>query len=149
MHYELLHLHSQYSEMFRFSSLLALGDVLAILLFTVVGRSSHHMPVDLGAAGATLSTAAPFLLGWLLATPWLGGYRPPAWRSPTSALVTLLKVFIPGLLAGILLRAVALGRFSPLIFYLVTAAGIMAVLITWRLTFTLLIAPRLASPAKS
>ena len=78
-------------------------------------------------------------------TPWLGGYRPSAWRSPTSALATLLKVFIPGLLAGILLRALMLGRFSPLVFYLVTAAGTLGLLIVWRLTFALLIAPRLAA----
>lgn len=122
--------------------LLYLGDALAILLFAILGRQSHDETA--GGVAAAVEVAAPFIIGWLLVAPWLGVFRPPAWASPRSAALTLLKAFLPAYAAGSLLRALFLGRFSPPAFYLVTGAVILALLLGWRLIYTLVVAPRRA-----
>lgn len=124
--------------------LLIVGDALAILLFAVLGHQSHDLTTA-GVSGllASVKVAAPFLVGWLAVAPWLGAFRPLAWSGPRSAALTVLKAFVPAFLAGVLLRALFLGRFSPATFYLVTAAVILALLLGWRLIYSLLVAPRL------
>ncbi len=123
---------------------LLIGDVVIIVLFTAIGREQHGMMSSLEAVLGTAKTAAPYVLGWLLVTPWLGGYRPKAWASLASAATTLLIIFIPGIVAGSLLRALLIGRFSPPIFYAVTAGFLVLMLLAWRLLFAGLLAPRLA-----
>ncbi|KAG8632714.1 hypothetical protein MANES_18G049850v8 [Manihot esculenta] len=47
------------------------GDVLALVLFSAIGRFSHGFPVfDF----ETLRTADPFIAGWFLGAYFLGGY---------------------------------------------------------------------------
>lgn len=125
----------------RSTFLLSLGDALAILLFAVLGRQSHSETAG-GIAGA-FEVAAPFIIGWLFIAPWLGTHRPSAWASLRSAAAAVLKAFVPAYVAGSLLRALFMGRFSPPAFYLVTAAVILALLLGWRWVYTLVVAPRL------
>lgn len=125
--------------------LLYLGDTLAILLFAIIGRQSHNLAsTDSSGLVAAFMTAAPFIVGWLLIAPWFKAFHPPAWASPRQAVITVLKAFVPAYVGGALLRALFLGRLSPLTFYLVTAAVILAFLLGWRLIYTLVLAPRLA-----
>ncbi|MBX7237333.1 MAG: DUF3054 domain-containing protein [Caldilineales bacterium] len=125
----------------RSSFLLPLGDALTILLFAVLGRQSHNEAAS--NIAAAFKVAAPFIIGWLFIAPWLGALRPPAWASLRSAAAVVLKAFVPAYVAGSLLRALSLGRFSPPAFYLVTAAVILALLLGWRWVYTLAVAPRL------
>lgn len=129
--------------MSRASLPLVIGDIIVIVLFTAIGREQHGMLSRLDALLGTLTTAAPFVLGWLLVTPWLGAYRPKAWVSPMSAVKTLLIVFLPGIAAGALLRALFIGRFSPPIFYAVTAGFLVLMLVAWRLLYAVVMGPRL------
>lgn len=128
----------------RNSIILYVGDIIAILLFAVLGRQTHDMPTGLGAFGMTLTTASPFIIAWLLVAPWFGAYRPQAWVSPLGTVKTVVIAFIPSFFAAILLRALFVGRFSPIPFYLVTAAVILTLLLVWRLLYTMLLAPRLS-----
>ncbi len=128
--------------MSRASLPLVIDDIIVILLFTAIGREQHGMLSSLDAVMGTLNTAAPYVLGWLLVTPWLGAYRPKAWASPMSAVKTPLIVFIPGIVAGALLRALFIGRFSPPIFYAVTAGFLVLMLLAWRLSYAVVLAPR-------
>src|SRR5947209_2916247 len=58
--------------------MLAAGaDVLAVLVFAAVGRSSHAEMVD---AFEVLTTASPFLIGLVIG--WLVGRAWRAWRAP-------------------------------------------------------------------
>ncbi|XVE70229.1 hypothetical protein DITRI_Ditri10aG0056200 [Diplodiscus trichospermus] len=52
-------------------ALLAGGDVLALLLFSAIGRYNHGLPIF---AMDTLRTADPFMAGWFLTAYFLGGY---------------------------------------------------------------------------
>lgn len=48
---------------------LATGDLLALILFAAVGRGQHGEGLDLI---GTVLTALPFLVSWLLVSPYLG-----------------------------------------------------------------------------
>lgn len=124
--------------------LLYVGDTLAIFLFAVIGRQSHDMAATTtDGLVASFMVAAPFIAGWLIVAPWFRAFHPPAWASPRSAVLTVLKAFLPAYIAGVALRTLFLGRFSPPVFYLVTAAVILAFLLAWRLLYTLVVAPRM------
>lgn len=113
--------------------LLPLGDVIALIVFATIGRSSHGEASGFSALVETLTTAAPFVLGWLLVAPWLGVYRPSAWASPRSAVWTVLKASVPAFVLAVLLRAALRGEFSPIAFYPVTFVISLAFLLAWRL----------------
>ncbi|MCP4165146.1 MAG: DUF3054 domain-containing protein [Chloroflexi bacterium] len=130
--------------MSRYPLLLYVGDILTIILFTLIGRGSHSMATGLSAFLETLSTAAPFIIAWLLVAYGFGAFRPQAWADVRSAVRIVVIAYIPALIVGILLRALLLGRFSPLPFYLVTAVALLAMLLAWRLLYTLVLAPRLS-----
>lgn len=123
--------------------LLYIGDILAIYLFVALSRGEH--PLDPGANVflENLTTALPFMIGWLLVSPWFGAFQERAYATVRSALITLGVAFIPAFIAGGLLRWLMIGRLSPAVFYLVTAAVMLLLLAVWRLIYTLVLAPRL------
>lgn len=103
-------------------TLAAGADVLAVLVFAIVGRSSHAEVVDpLG----VLATAAPFLLGlvigWLVVRAW----RAPL-RLPVGAVVWAGVTVV-----GLAVRAAFTHRLPPT-FILVTAASLALLLLGWR-----------------
>ncbi len=98
-------------------------DVLAVLVFALLGRRSHAEGLDVaGVAG----TAAPFLVG--LAAGWVAGR---VWRSPT-ALPSGLWAVGGAVVGGLALRAAITGRL-PVTFVLVTTVTLLVLLLGWRL----------------
>ncbi|HXV42840.1 MAG TPA: DUF3054 domain-containing protein [Anaerolineae bacterium] len=118
-------------------ALLIGGDLLSLLLFTWIGRSSHSLPgADISAG---LETAAPFVISWFLVAPWFGLFRREIsqnWRKLVPRL--LLVWLIAGPLAG-LLRALFLGRPIPEgivpIFVVVTMTVASLLMLAWRLGY--------------
>lgn len=78
---------------------LAAADLLAIVLFAVIGGLSH----DRGLTLHVLRDALPVGAGWFAAAAAFGAYRRPGWR-------TLLPTWAAGVTAGVLVRAGILGR---------------------------------------
>lgn len=81
--------------------LLAAGDVVAILLFPLLGRGSHGL--DESPALLVARVGAPFVIGWFAAALPLGAYTPGLVRTPRafmlrSAIAWLLGVVVVGLL---------------------------------------------------
>jgi hypothetical protein len=114
------------------------GDLLALLLFTWVGRSSHALSSLDIAAG--LTTAAPFVISWFVLAPWFGLFQAEisqSWQKFTPRI--LLVWLIGGPLAG-LLRALFLGRPIPEgiipIFVLITMAVGSLFMLIWRLGYS-------------
>ena len=122
-----------------FLTALILGDLIAILLVTLVGFIFHGESI---ASPRWLTTFFPFALAWALQAPWLGLYRPAVasnmraawWR---AALAALLAAPMAGLLRALLLGSVVIPVFVSVL--ALTAAAGMAL---WRLAFPLL-APRM------
>ncbi len=98
------------------------ADVLAVLVFATVGRSSHAEGVD---ALGVLTTAVPFLLG--LVVGWLGGR---AWRGPLRLPVGV-TVWLGTVVVGLGVRAAFTHRL-PWTFALVAATSLAVLLLGWR-----------------
>ena len=101
-------------------------DVLAVVLFVLIGRRSHHEggSVVVGA----LRVAAPFLIG--LAVGWLVAR---AWRTPTVPFPTGVVVWMSTLVVGMLLRRFAWSNSTALAFVIVAACFTGLFLIGWRM----------------
>ncbi|UYP18564.1 DUF3054 domain-containing protein [Rhodococcus sp. Z13] len=103
-------------------------DVVLVVVFAALGRSSHNEILDLvGLAG----TAWPFLggltVGWFL-TAWL--YRDKF--DAFAAVPTGLLVWVSTLVVGMLLRAVT-GQGTATAFIIVATCFLGAFLVGWRL----------------
>ena len=109
-------------------ALAAAADVLAVLVFAAVGRSSHAEVAD---AFMVLITAAPFLLGLLVG--WL---VVRAWRAPLRLPVGV-GVWAGVVVVGLGVRAVFTHRL-PLTFVLIAAASLALLLLGWRVVARLI-----------
>jgi hypothetical protein len=113
-------------------TLAAGADVLAVLVFAAVGRSSHAEALD---AVGVLTTAAPFLFGLLLG--WL---VVRVWRAPLRLPVGV-AVWASVAIVGLGVRAAFTHRL-PLTFVLIAAASLAVPLIGWRAVAHLIGRPR-------
>ncbi|KDP41580.1 hypothetical protein JCGZ_15987 [Jatropha curcas] len=112
-------------------ALFAGGDVLALLLFSAIGRFSHGYSVfDLD----TLRTADPFIAGWFLGAYFLGGYGEDGrgMNGISKAIVAAAKSWALGIPLGVIIRAVSSGHIPPYTFILVTMGSTAVLLIGWR-----------------
>ena len=111
------------------------GDIIAFLIFAALGRRSHSAAAGLGELIEIAITAAPFILGWLAAAPWLGAFGPATAGRPGSMLRVTLASWVAALAVGAVARALFIGRFSPLSFYVVTFLVALLLLGGWRGAF--------------
>jgi peptidoglycan/LPS O-acetylase OafA/YrhL len=109
-------------------TLAAGADVLAVLVFAAVGRSSHAEVVD---AYGVLTTASPFLLGLLLG--WLVAR---VWRAPLRLPVGV-AVWAGVVVVGLGVRAAFTHRL-PLTFVLIAAVSLALFLLGWRVVARLI-----------
>lgn len=116
--------------------LLAVGDMLALLLFTFFGTMEHQM--DSGFIDIWNITA-PFILGWILAGLLTGAYRSKAYSTMAQAAAATVKTAILGLPAGLLIRWLMYSKPADWDFALVALAFIVLFLMLWRFAFTWLI----------
>ena len=98
-------------------------DLILVIVFVLIGRSSHdENPV----AGAFV-TLWPFAVG--LIAGWLGAR---AWRAPTRIVPTGLVVWATTVIVGMLLR-IASGQGVQLSFVIVASVVLAVFLLGWRL----------------
>lgn len=112
-------------------ALLAGGDVLALLIFSAIGRFSHGFPVF---SIDTLHTADPFIAGWFLSAYFLGGYAEEGrgMKGKSKAVVAAAKSWIVGTPLGIIIRSASSGHIPAYSFVLVTMGSTAVLLIGWR-----------------
>jgi hypothetical protein len=106
----------------RTVTLAAGADVLAVVVFAAVGRSSHAEVLDVF---GVLTTAMPFLLGQLVG--WLAAR---AWRAPLGLPVGV-AVWASTVVVGLGVRAAFTHRL-PLTFVLVATTSLALLLLGWR-----------------
>lgn len=111
------------------------GDLVALLIFAALGRRSHSMAAGAGELLEIAITAAPFIIGWIAAAPWLGAFSPAATGRPLLMLRLTLVSWVAALAVGAVARALFVGRFSPPTFYLVTFLVVLLLLGGWRAAF--------------
>lgn len=98
-------------------------DAVLVIVFAVVGRSSHAEGLDVA---GVWGTAWPFLVG--LGVGWLAAR---AWRHPLALWPTSVVVWAATLVVGMLLR-VASGQGTAVAFMVVAAVTLAVLLIGWR-----------------
>ena len=101
----------------------ALTDLILVLMFVAIGRSSHQ---ESGSLLGFVGTAWPFVVG--LAFGWVVAR---AWRGPTRVVPVGLVVWGMTVGAGIVLRALS-GQGVQLSFVVVTAVVLALFLLGWR-----------------
>ena len=98
-------------------------DAALVIVFAVVGRSSHAEGLDVA---GVWGTAWPFLAG--LGVGWLAAR---AWRHPFASWPTGVVVWAATLVVGMLLRVVS-GQGTAVAFVVVAAITLAVPLIGWR-----------------
>lgn len=113
-----------------YSVTLIAGDVLALLLFVVVGRLSHDMTSDWLANVARIAT--PFLLGWFLVAVLVGAYRLQLVSDPGQFLLRTIVSWLVGTGLALVFRVLLFGDTVTWAFALVALAFTGLFLISWR-----------------
>lgn len=98
-------------------------DVVSVLVFVAIGRSSHHNGVTVG---GMVSTSWPFLVG--AAVGW-AALR--VWRRPIEIAPAGMAVWLACVAVGMVLRVVA-GQGTALAFVMVALAFLGMMLLGWR-----------------
>ena len=98
-------------------------DLVAVLVFVIVGRVSHHEALD---AVGILVTFWPFLIGLVL-----GWAISRSWKAPFRIFWNGVTVWIVTVLIGVIFR-VATGQDSPISFTLVAGLVLGILFLGWR-----------------
>ena len=101
--------------MLKSKSTLIIGDIITLVIITVVGFASHG-ETDVSFVPRMLTTFLPLVVSWFLIAPWLGLFDVPItsnanhlWRPP---LAMLLAAPMTTFLRAVILNAVALPLFT-------------------------------------
>jgi peptidoglycan/LPS O-acetylase OafA/YrhL len=108
----------------RQTVLSALADLTAVVLFVVLGRTSHDEGTWLGGVAAT---AAPFLVGTVVG--WLVVL---ARRRSPQAVRSGLMVLGSTVVVGMVVRHLATGRAIPASFVVVATLVLALLMLGWR-----------------
>ncbi|WP_375432107.1 DUF3054 domain-containing protein [uncultured Friedmanniella sp.] len=98
------------------------ADVICVLVFAIVGRSSHGESADLL---GVLQTAWPFLAGYAVGLVLARGWRAPLARTTGAA------VWVGTVAGGMILRALT-GAGTAWSFVIVTTIVLGVLLLGWR-----------------
>jgi FlaA1/EpsC-like NDP-sugar epimerase len=109
----------------------AIGDVLVLVLLTVVGFATH---LALSAFGRLIVTAVGSLLAWAVVAPFLGVYEERNIEAPAAIWRVALAAVLAAPLATFL-RGMALNRDIPWAFILVTMLTSAFSLLVWRISY--------------
>jgi hypothetical protein len=117
--------------------ILIVGDFLVMLLFVLVGRSSHSLlNADIQ---ALMLTAAPFLFGWFIVTPWFGLFTAAVSLDWQALLPRLIISWAIGGTLALILRTLLLGRPVPagiIPSFAIAAMGFSTLfMVIWRLGY--------------
>lgn len=115
----------------RFRLIALAGDVCLLLLFSAIGRTTHHDPSPL-VPWLVAGTAAPFLIGWGIAGAAFGAFRCNAFYGVRNAATRVVLCWPPACALGIVIRSVLEGRLAHTGFILVALLFNLITLMCWR-----------------
>jgi hypothetical protein len=115
----------------RFPLWLAVGDLLSLLIISIIGFVTHNEAIN----WQILTTFLPYTLSWALLAPWLGVYQSDLTRKPFQVWRPMLAVFLAAPMAA-WLRGVWLNRAILPIFVLVLGLSAALGFGIWRMMWT-------------
>ncbi len=111
---------------------LAVGDLIAFLLFAIIGLTNHKEDVSLSSVAAT---AAPFIIAWFVISPFLGAFGRQGSAATTRPVPLLRRTAVAWIVAWavtLLLRRFAFGGDIPPAFIVVALLVNAVLLLGWR-----------------
>lgn len=127
------------STLSKLSLPLAIGDVIAFLVFAAIGRASHAEAAGLDAIVQIAETASPFLIGWMIVAPLLGAYRSDIITAPRTMATRTSLAWLLAWPIGLGLRALIRQSGIPLVFALITGVTVLLILLIWRSIFAFVV----------
>ncbi len=112
--------------------ILGIGDVLSLVLFSMIGRQTHAEGLTLQ---SVLLTAAPFVIAWFILASVLRGYRPALLASPQVMFMQSLVIAIGASSLGVFLRSAFLKVPVVPLFVLVAIPMATLFILGWRMIF--------------
>ena len=109
--------------------LAAVIDVVLIVVFALIGRSSHG---EANAPLALWTTASPFLAGWAIAYVTSGAWARPLRFWPTGVVAWILTVFVGMAIRVATGQGVVDGNPLPISFVIVATIVLGVFLLGWR-----------------
>jgi len=109
--------------------LAAVIDVMLIVVFALIGRSSHG---EANAPLALWTTAYPFLAGWAIAYVTSGAWARPLRFWPTGVVAWILTVFVGMAIRVATGQGVVDGNPLPISFLIVATIVLGVFLLGWR-----------------
>ena len=125
--------------MFKSHTLLILGDLLALALFTFIGFATHG-ETDLSFLPRMAATFFPVSVAWFLLAPWFGLFREEIISNPSQLWRPVLAVLFAAPL-GAVLRAFLLNTVVIPIFVLILGATSALGMVIWRALYHLVTRP--------
>ncbi|GCE25886.1 hypothetical protein KDA_13700 [Dictyobacter alpinus] len=121
--------------------ILVFGDILAFIIFAVIGRQSHGEDAGLSAILRVLWTAFPFALSWFLIAPFMGAFRRDLMNEPKQMARKTAWAWVASWPLGVILHFVFEQSLptavTALTFGLVTLITNMVFLFVWRIPFAI------------
>jgi len=117
---------------------MAVGDLLVIALVFSAGTVRHNgLAYVVSNPGYLAATIAPFLIGWVVAAPFLGAYAPGAAESAKAAVPLALRSWVLGDIVALAIREILQsgGGLPPLSFVAVSLGSGLLGLALWRTLF--------------
>jgi hypothetical protein len=115
--------------------ILVLGDIVALILFTLIGQRQHDIAIS---AMGIIVTTAPFIIAWLVVGFFMGAFKPSAYFNIGQAAKKVTIVWLIAGPVGLGLRALFEQKGVPLNFVIITMVVILIFLLVWRILFVLL-----------
>jgi hypothetical protein len=107
---------------------LMVGDLVALLAFSVLGLASHERELTVAAFARTY---LPFAVCWLLVASVLGGFQPMADGRPVSG-AGILALWVPAGVLGLFLRSMVFDQTLFTAFFAIALVGNALFLFGWR-----------------
>ncbi len=113
--------------------ILILGDILALLIVTLIGFATH------GEAGLSFlprmaATTIPLVISWFVIAPWLGLFQDEVIRNAKQLWLPTLAMLFAGPLA-VVIRGLILDEPIPPIFAVVLSVTSAFGLVIWRVLY--------------
>lgn len=110
------------------------GDIIAFLLFAVVGRGRHGEDIDVL---DVLITASPFIFSWLAISPFFGAFSREATESKAAVPSKIIAGWAASVPVALAIRGVIKGYIPPTPFIVVSLIATYVSLVLWRLLYVL------------